>query len=215
MSEEEESEIMDDREVKTANIHFSDLHSNSTENKETETDRNDNPNTSCLSSIVNKWKKRKKKKPKGIESLELIVSSIYGSVQKAQKSIQMNQINMLEYYFEYDELNECYIPKTIKTKLPSKNSNGYDIIEIPIFSLVHHHSLNISEFTVKLKAHIGGVDKITEEDSGIEGIENRKVKMLTNLTKLKGNVADIEINCKIVEPPEFISRMVSRFDKIL
>lgn len=158
-----------------------------------------------------------KKKKTQNESLDIVVSSIYEAVQKAQKSIQLNNINRLEYYFEIDEDNHYYKPKTIKMELPSREHSGNDIIDVPLFALVHHHSLNISEFTVKLKANIGGCIKNSE--NGRLKLNNHLLKnnfqFVTNVTKLTGNTADIEIKCNISEPPEFISRMSARFDKLL
>jgi hypothetical protein len=177
-------------------------------------DDDDQYEKKSINCFTNLFKKKEKK-----ESLDVIVSSIYEAVLKAQKSIQLNNINRLEYYFEKE--GDVYKPKTLKLRLPSKEHSGYDIVDVPLFALVHHNSLNISEFTVKLKANLGGVSKTKPKNlkkSGFETIDSlgkNKYEVFTNITKISGNTANIELKCTISDPPDFIGRMVNRFDRLL
>ena len=160
---------------------------------------------------------RKKKKKKNIEhdSLDIILSSVYEAVQKAQKSIQLNNINRLEYYFDHDEEKDLFIPKTIRLALPSKEHAGNDEIDVPLFALVHHHSLNISEFTIKLKASLSHVKRNQENRLKNINLHHNRFKIATNLTNISKNTADIELKCTVEEPPEIIARITNRFNKII
>lgn len=150
-----------------------------------------------------------------INSLDIMIEALYDAVSKAQRNIRMNNINELDYYFPYNEEEDVREPKTMSIKLPSKTDNGFDIIEVPIYSLVNHTPLDINEFNIKFKANMCSAKKVKDNYDSNPHVRHKKYMISTDVTGNGKNVAEIELKCKITEPPEGLSRLSEVLEKVI
>ena len=150
-----------------------------------------------------------------INSLDIMIEALYDAVSKAQRNIRMNNINELDYYFPYNEEEDVREPKTMSIKLPSKTDNGFDIIEVPIYSLVNHTPLDINEFNIKFKANMCSAKKVKDNYDSNPYVRHKKYMISTDVTGNGKNVAEIELKCKITDPPEGLSRLSEVLEKVI
>jgi len=152
-----------------------------------------------------------------VDSLDIILESLYDAVSKAQRNIRINNISELDWYFPYNDEDGVREPRTMRIKLPSKTSNTFDLIDVPIYSLVNHNPLNIDEFNIKFKVKMNSAKKIKDKYDIHPDFRHKKYKICTTIkgNTNDGNIAEVELKCKVADTPEGINRIEESLDKIL
>lgn len=133
--------------------------------------------------------------------LQHILEAIYDAATKAQTNVQLNNLHNLFWMFPENE-EGVHEPRTIPIKV---NNN---IIDVPVFTLIHHKNLCIHELKIKTKLdiHMKDIPFIKNE---IKDVKNKRYEM--HITPGKSDTA-IELCMKIEEPTEAYNRMLKNFE---
>ena len=153
-----------------------------------------------------------------IDTLDTILEAMYDAVSKAQRNIRANNLHEINMYFPYNEVDEVYEPRMMRLRMPSVNGDD-QIIDVPMYSLVHHHTLDIEEFKIRFKINLSTAAALQQRNQapGIHGIQYKVSTDIKNVgkNKSKSNLADIELKCRLAEPPEGLSRIGTHLDKLI
>lgn len=99
--------------------------------------------------------------------LDNLVSALASSVAEAEHHVRVQQIRNIYEFFGDDNL-----PVSVDLKLPKGGSgsdaNGYNLVKVPLITLVNLSHMSISELEIKFSTSLGDV-KQPETAGGTEG----------------------------------------------
>lgn len=169
---------------------------------------------SVLARILNK---------KEIATFDKMIETLYDAGIKAQRNVQMANIHNLKDFFEDIDGDGVLEPKMIKIKVPSNNKNeDWEIIEVPLFSLINHNTLKIDNLQVKFKLNL---DDMTVEKLDKEHHKKMKTSCGNDIfkkiwrlrvnkpIKQNANCAEIVVDFKYDHPLESIVRLSERYSR--
>ena len=189
-----------------------------------------NPKSSKNSPKTKKNKQKYKNKP----TFDTFIEALYDAGIKAQRNVQIANLYHLDWFFEDKDDNGVLEPRMIKIKVPSgKNDDKWNLINIPLISLINHNSIKINTMNVEFKINLGELTltkhnkDINENHSHakyIPSIDNEQEKSLMR-KKWKINIstptnnnkqcAKVNVEFKYDNPLESIKRLVERYDRYL
>ena len=164
-----------------------------------------------------------KKKP---ASFDILIEALYDASLKAQRKVQQAHLQHLDWYFKSVEVEgeEVLEPRVIKIKVPStddKSSEKWDIIEIPLISLVKHNHLKIQEIDIELNLNIGDLIYRTMTDKKCKDHHYHKRKKhkwkirVSPPIQNSNNCSKVKIKFSFDEPLEALSRLTEKYDRFL
>ena len=214
LPEREDSEITQNGEEYTSEIE--DI------NKEDETDSVSTENRSTSTYI-----KKLKKKDHSIATFDTLIETLYDAGLKAQRNVQVANIHNLENFFEDLDNDGILEPKMIKIKVPSNKKDTEDkweVVEIPLFSLINHNTMKIDNLQVKFKINLEDMikesfnkdcDKMLKTSCG-KGLHKKKWKLKINRPTNKNvNCAEVCVDFKYDHPLESIVRLSERYSRLI
>lgn len=144
--------------------------------------------------------------PEAEEEADLtqLIEAIYDAAMKAQSNVQLSNLHNFLWLFPKDDAGT----HTCRT-IPINMGNG-KIVEIPVFSLLHHQNLSIHDLKIKttLDIQMPTEPEVLDE---ISNIKNKKYSVKVNRTrKDKSDNTTIELNLKAQEPTEMYHRMFEK-----
>ena len=156
------------------------------------------------------------KKDKSSNSLDILLEALYDAVSKAQRNIRANIINELDIYFPYNEESGVREAKCMQIAIPDHHGK-HSIIDVTLFSLVHHAPLNIDTFTIKFKINMNEAKKIENTyNDNVENLEDRNYHISTNMFGgANKNTAEIELKCKIADTPEGLEKISDQLNRLI
>jgi len=169
---------------------------------------------STLTKIFNK---------KEIATFDKLIETLYDAGIKAQRNVQTANIHNLKDFFEDKDNDGVLEPKMIKIQVPSDKTNqDWDVIEVPLFTLVNHNTLKIDNLQVKFKINLDDmtVEKFNKmEDKQLKiscggGLFRKKWKLKINKPiKQDVNCAEVTVDFKYDHPLESIVRLSERYSR--
>ena len=123
-------------------------------------------------------------------SVQNIFDSLYSAVVTAQKNVESSHLNKIrEDYF-----NKSGAPKMVAMVLSDKK------VEVPLFTLVQHHGLKISEVEIEFEL----------------ALDHDKNEAVGDLGKLRDNkMANIKIKFPGTDKAEGLSRIGDNLTKLI
>lgn len=140
-----------------------------------------------------------------------ILEAIYDAAIKAQMNVQINNLHQLFWFFPQDG-DGTHRARTVRLKVPCPEG-GERVIDIPIFTLVHHKHLTIHELKLKTKLDMEmSVAPYEDEDAALHHIKKKKYHIeLTPGDKS----TDLEITMQLEEPMEVCQRILHKFESMI
>ena len=150
---------------------------------------------------------------------DLVQSIAIAIMHGVRVAEQQHQFLMGEYFEESRDETKTLTPKTRKVRVPSStvirdNADAYEILEVPLITLVPLQSMKVEKVSVSFKAVLKDLN--TQEESPLKDISVLQGKArrsqlsleLTGGTKFrKQNEVEVEIVMSGTDPPEGIVRL--------
>lgn len=169
------------------------------------------------------------KKDFSIATFDKMIETLYDAGIKAQRSVQVSNLHHLEKYFEDLDGDGIMEPKVIKIKVPSdKEDQDWEIVEVPLFTLVNHNNLKIENLQVKFKINLDDMtiksfnkDKDqklkTSYGKGLrKKIYKKKWKLRINKPiKQNVNCAEVCVDFKYDDTLESVVRLSERYSRLI
>lgn len=133
--------------------------------------------------------------------LQHIIEAIYDAATKAQTNVQLNNLHNLFWMFPENEQG-IHEPRKIPIKVNDQ------VLDIPVFTLIHHKNLCIHELNIKTKLDINMNDTPFIKNE-IKDVKNKKYNM--SIISGKSDTT-IELNMKLEEPTEAYNRILKNFE---
>lgn len=152
-----------------------------------------------------------KNKPEETHSFDDIVKGFQYAVNSAQEMLATQQLEMFLNYFNGDGTPKS---QTIVTTM-----NGQ--VEVPLVTLVPHHTLAIDEVKINFTTRINRVSSQRLEGTLLQGkkapsVEHVGLEMDVSSTKAKsGDLVRVTIKFKSVPQPEGVARVIDEQNKRL
>lgn len=137
-----------------------------------------------------------------------IIRGMQYAVNTAHEMLERHHITLLNKYFDCEgrpEKKELWL-------------NTEQKIEVPIITLINQGALSIDEMEICFKSKIDGITVKSAPATGTgKDIEIDRTTFEMNFTPSErdGNVVDVRIKFKSIQPPEGVSRIVDEYNKIL
>ena len=138
--------------------------------------------------------------------LTQLIEAIYDAAMKAQSNVQINNLHNFLWLFPKDDAG-THTCRTIPI-----NMGDDKIMEVPVFSLLHHQNLSIHDLKIKttLDIQMPTEPEVLDE---ILNIKNKKYSVKVNRTKNdKRENTTIELSLKAQEPTEMYHRMFEKYN---
>jgi len=190
--------------------------------KEDDTKSVSDKSTSTITEKINK-------KDFSVATFDKMIETLYDAGVKAQRSVQLSNLHHLEKYFEDTDGDGILEPKVIRIKVPSSNENeDWEIIEVPLFTLVNHNNLKIENLQVKFKINLDDMvvksfntkkDKQLKTNCGkgiYKKIFKKKWKLKINKPIQQNvNCAEVCVDFKYDDTLESIVRLSERYSRLI
>ena len=178
--------------------------------------------------ITDNTKSKEILKQTNIITFDKLIETLYDAGIKAQRNVQYANLHALDKFFEDKDNDGILEPKLIKVKVPTNKQDEntkWEIIEIPLFTLINHNCLKIENLKVKFNINFGDltIEKLNDKNSKKLICQNTKDKIhkrkwrlnITNPIKKQKNIAEVEVEFKYDEPLESIVRLSERFSRLI
>jgi len=194
---------------------------NKEDDTESVSDKSTSTNISNVSNI--------NKKDFSVATFDKMIETLYDAGVKAQRSVQLSNLHHLEKYFEDTDGDGIMEPKVIRIKVPSdKEDQEWDVVEVPLFTLVNHNNLKIENLQVKFKINLDDMtvksynenkDKKLKTSCGKglhKKIYKKKWKLRINKPiKQNVNCAEVCVDFKYDDTLESIVRLSERYSRLI
>ena len=118
--------------------------------------------------------------------------------------------NLIAQYFEYDEENESYSPKTVRINIDDENE-----IIFPLVAVTDAKGLYLDELEVDFSVKVSGVDVDAFQDR----LKDDYPRLIVDVAprsdhskKRSNDIVDFKVKFKSSDAPESIMRVVDQFN---